>query len=287
MKHYRESPHAFPHHGFYRSIEANVINNPRVNNSRLKKIDHQRGNNIVRQPNTMESRTTRRGNEGISRQKEPSYSRQGTGTGGTVNRRGYDAAKSGSKEGPYNRNGSIQRNGSTQPKDGSIQRNSSIRRDATPATSSQGGTSTGRSQRKTSDNNNSFVRPRSGVTGTTRIRENGPATVIQRGTPGGSTEVRQRSTAPQVNNATPVPTERTGRTATPAEATRSERPSAVQRREINSQTTVQPSVRSAQSESKTVTEQPATRKVAREKKAATRSNPTESSKNDEGNGRRR
>jgi hypothetical protein len=50
---------------------------------------------------------------------------------------------------------------------------------------------------------------------------------------------------------------------------------------------VQPSVRSAQSESKTVTEQPATRKVAREKKAATRSNPTESSKNDEGNGRRR
>jgi hypothetical protein len=290
MKHYRESPHAFPHHGFYRSIEANVINNPRVNNSRLEKIDHQRGNNIVRQPNTMESRTTRRGDTGISRSNQRSYSRQATGTGGTVNRRGYDAVKSGSKEGPYNRNGSIQRNGSTQPEDGSIQRNSSIRRDATPAPSSQGGTSTGRSQRKTSDNNSSFVRPRSGVTGTTRIREKSPTTVIQRGpagTPGGSTEVRQRSTAPQVNNATPVPTERTGRTVTPAEAPRGERSSAAQRREINSQPTVQPSVRSAQSEAKTVTEQPATRKEAREKKAATRSNTTESSKNDESNGRRR
>ena len=45
--------------GFYRSVERNVVNNPRVNNESLARIDRMRGSNIVRQPNG-----TRSGNFG-------------------------------------------------------------------------------------------------------------------------------------------------------------------------------------------------------------------------------
>jgi len=41
------------HSGFYNSIERNVVNNPRVNNENLLRIDRQRGANIIRQPSSM------------------------------------------------------------------------------------------------------------------------------------------------------------------------------------------------------------------------------------------
>ena len=43
------------HYSFYRSIERNVINNPRVNNDNLSRIDRKRGNNIVRKPDIRQS----------------------------------------------------------------------------------------------------------------------------------------------------------------------------------------------------------------------------------------
>lgn len=47
---YRHRP--ISHHGFYNSVERNIINNPRVNNENLIRIDRKRGTNIVRQPST-------------------------------------------------------------------------------------------------------------------------------------------------------------------------------------------------------------------------------------------
>ena len=75
------------YHGFYRSIEANVVNNPRVNNSSLERIDHQRGNKIVRQPNTSMSKSTRRENTYPATQRGNSYSRPGSETRGILNQR--------------------------------------------------------------------------------------------------------------------------------------------------------------------------------------------------------
>lgn len=88
VRRYEQMGRPVPHHGFYRSIEANVVNNPRVNNSNLERIDHQRGNNIVRRPNTNTYESGRRGNSGINRSNEGSYSRQGAEIRGNVNRRG-------------------------------------------------------------------------------------------------------------------------------------------------------------------------------------------------------
>ena len=78
------------YHGFYKSIEANVVNNPRVNNSSLERIDHQRGNNIVRQPNTSMSNSTRRENPYPVTQRGNSYSRPGSETRGILNRQGTE-----------------------------------------------------------------------------------------------------------------------------------------------------------------------------------------------------
>jgi hypothetical protein len=103
MRQYRESPRNFPRQGFYRSIEANVINNPRINNSTLQRIDHQRGNNIVRQPNIMESRSYKRGNSVISRQGTTSGSRQFSTKSGSVNDRGSATGNSGTSGREVNR----------------------------------------------------------------------------------------------------------------------------------------------------------------------------------------
>ena len=100
---YRNANHPVLHHGFYRSIEANVINNPRINNSMLEKIDHQRGNNIVHRPNPMESGSARRGNEGIRNQGESSTIRPQNETSGAENRRGAERPNSGSSIGTENR----------------------------------------------------------------------------------------------------------------------------------------------------------------------------------------
>ena len=48
--------------GFYRSVRENVINNPRINNQSMRRIDEQRGNNIVRQPDYRSTNISRRGN---------------------------------------------------------------------------------------------------------------------------------------------------------------------------------------------------------------------------------
>lgn len=145
---YRDSRRPIPHNGFYRSIEANVINNPRVNNSNLERIDRQRGNNIVRRPNIVESGSTQRAYSGITRQREIPNSQRAYGTrgiernnvdnqAGTTNRRQYNTINPGRSEGSYNNNGLI-------------------RSGTTPVESSKGrpgqGTSAG--------NNNRYERPR-------------------------------------------------------------------------------------------------------------------------------
>jgi hypothetical protein len=69
--------------GFYRSVERNVVNNPRVNNANLVKIDRQRGANIVRQPNVMQSGNAGRGSSAVTRQAQigNNNARQGSRTG--------------------------------------------------------------------------------------------------------------------------------------------------------------------------------------------------------------
>jgi hypothetical protein len=288
MKRYRDRPHSFGHNGFYHSIESNVVNNPRVNNSRLEKIDHQRGNNIVRRPNTNESATTRRSNTGISRQNNSSYSRPGSGTGGSVNRRSYEGSRSGSQEGSYNRNGTIQRKGSTQS-NGTIQRNSTIRRDANPATSAPRGTSTGRSQKRDSNSGGYNYSPRSNDSGTASPGGSRPASVTRRGSAGSTgtgAAIQQRSATPQVNTATPVPAAGTGRTVSGREATRTQKYSAPQQRGSGSAVT-QPSTRSVQGETKATTPAPVSRKEVREKRSEERSKSTGSTTNEESTGRRR
>jgi len=162
---YRNSHRPVAHHGFYRSIESNVINNPRVNNSNLERIDHQRGNNIVRRPNTMESSSARRGNSGITRQRENSNARQGAGTSGTVNRRGNESInRNGNGQRSYERPaGAVNRReyNTVNPvrSEGSVNRrgsgvgNGTIRKESTPASTNRGGASTERPRQKsTSDN---------------------------------------------------------------------------------------------------------------------------------------
>ncbi len=77
-------------YAFYRSVERNVINNPRVNNDNLVRIDRRRGNNIVRRPETgdrrpvTEVRRTESGARSYSR--GSSTVRQGSVTNETIRR---------------------------------------------------------------------------------------------------------------------------------------------------------------------------------------------------------
>lgn len=269
MKRYRESPRSFPHNGFYRSIESNVINNPRVNNSRLERIDHQRGNNIVRQPNSMELGINGRSNSSIYRQNGSSSSRQGAGTGNTIIRRKYDSVRPGGSEGPYNRNGSATRNGS-------------IRRETSPVPSSQGGKSTGRSQQRASQNNSNYERPQSGRNGSNRVNEN--SSISNRSSNGhtqSGSAMPQKSAAPQRSYGAPVQGERQGRSASRAERSYS----APQQRGANI-ATVQPSGRTVQRAGQPATAQPISRKEARLRRTAERSNSTKSSKAENSQGRK-
>ena len=83
--------HPIANHGFYKSIEANVMNNPRINNSSMQRIDQQRGNNIIRQPNTSMSNSSRRGIPFTIRQSGNTYSRPGSESRGIFNRRGNES----------------------------------------------------------------------------------------------------------------------------------------------------------------------------------------------------
>jgi len=162
---YRDSHRPVSHHTFYRSIESNIINNPRVNNSNLERIDHQRGNNIVRRPNSMESGSARRGNSGITRQGEYSNARQRAGTSGTVNRRGNESInRNGNGQRSYERPaGKVNRReyNTVNPvrSEGSINRrgsgvgNGTIRRESVPASTNRGGANTERSRQQPAADN--------------------------------------------------------------------------------------------------------------------------------------
>ena len=128
MTRFHESPHSFPRQGFYRSIENNVINNPRVNNRSLERIDRKRGNNIVRQPNYMESGSQRGGSSAINQSGGPIYrSGQGVNRGATAvpqniqqpnsrvtNQRPFNAVNPSRSEGNFNQRGIDSRNSPVQ-----------------------------------------------------------------------------------------------------------------------------------------------------------------------------
>ena len=273
MRQYRESPRTFPRQGFYRSIEANVINNPRVNNSTLQRIDHQRGNNIVRQPNTMESRSYKRGNSVISRQGATSGSRQfstkrgslnergsATGNSGTSgqegNRRAYNSVNHGRSEGSYNRRGSESGNGS-------------IRRNYTPGNSSIRGSSSGRSRQGTSMNQINSESPRSNGSGYGRTRENAPQLTARQRTSsyneGSRVAEQQRAVTNQQRRETASPASQPGRVTSRGEAYRTERSSVSAKRETPS-ATARASARSDRREaSSNKTKQPANRRMTAEK----------------------
>ena len=84
MKRFNESPRSFPRQGFYRSIENNVINNPRVNNRSLERIDRQRGSNFVHRPNVIESSAPQGGSSAIIRSGRNYNAGQGLNNGGTT-----------------------------------------------------------------------------------------------------------------------------------------------------------------------------------------------------------
>jgi hypothetical protein len=137
MKRYRESPKAFPHNGFYRSIESHVINNPRVNNSALQKIDHQRGTNIVRQPNTNASNSVRRSSGVIDRPSGTSGARSGESRSATLNSRSLarpntETSGTATDRRQYN-SGSPKRSEGSVNRQGTETRRESIRKEAAPS----------------------------------------------------------------------------------------------------------------------------------------------------------
>ena len=203
---YRNSNRAMPHNGFYRSIQSNVVNNPRVNNSNLERIDHQRGNNIVRRPNGMESQSGRRGNSSVTRQRDYSNSRQGAGTSGTANRGGNESInRGGNGQRSFDRPaGAVNRReyNTVNPRrsEGSINRqgsgtgNGTIRREASSSFSNPGRTSTQRSPSGTSMNRSYNQNPRFNQSNNGSARQNASS----------STE-RQRSSSNNFGNRSAAP----------------------------------------------------------------------------------
>jgi hypothetical protein len=180
---YRNLNRPLPHNGFYRSIEYNVINNPRVNNASLEQIDRQRGHSIVRKPNTMESRITGRENTGNTRQGEINNSRQGTGTSSYDSRRASESINRNSIKSPVTTRGSVNNTGTsrnnTNTSGGATNRrefntvnpgrsegpvnktgtgSSNIRKMTTPVTTSPAATPV-RTQQGTSTNDKNYERP--------------------------------------------------------------------------------------------------------------------------------
>lgn len=67
-------------YGFYHSVERNVINNPRVNNERLVKIDRLRGASIVHRPSINQSFNERRVSRSVARQAQINNGSAGQGS---------------------------------------------------------------------------------------------------------------------------------------------------------------------------------------------------------------
>ncbi|HZK94612.1 MAG TPA: hypothetical protein VFC67_10425 [Prolixibacteraceae bacterium] len=281
---YRNSNRSMPHNGFYRSIESNVINNPRVNNSTLERIDHQRGNNIVRRPNTMESGSARRGNAGVTQQRGYSNTRQKAGTsgtvnlrgneqrsyerpGGTVNRRVYNTVNPGRSEGSTNRRGSGTGSGT-------------IRRESSPASADPGRTSN--LQQGTTTNRSYNGNPRLNQSGKVRVRENTSQSTNRatssnnagsRAASGRNGSQYERSSAPQRR-----------------EASQSQRSAAPQQREASQRqrsTVSEQSNRSAQRVSRVSNSQSSSRSSAREKNSSSPSASAQNPQRDRGNRRQR
>ncbi len=279
---YRNSNRSMPHNGFYRSIESNVINNPRVNNSNLEKIDHQRGNNIVRRPNAMESASTRRSDSGNTRQREYSNSRPRAGISGTVNRRGYESINNGSNgQRSFERPGGAVNHreyNTVNPRrsEGSINRRGSgtgsgtIRRESAPTYNNQGGTSVKRTRQAASMNQRSNENPRFNQSSNSgRVSENAsPSATRQRpssnnaesrAASGRNTSQYERSAAPQRR-----------------EASQSQRPAAPQRAN-----------QSEQRQNRAVNTQSSSRRQTREKSSSTPIVSSQNSSRERGNGRQR
>lgn len=289
---YRDSHRPVPHHGFYRSIESNVINNPRVNNSNLSRIDRQRGNNIVRRPNTMESSSARRGNSGVTPQRDNSNTRQKAGSSGTVNRRGNESInRSGNGQKSYERpGGTVNRReyNTVNPgrSEGSINRRGSgtgsgtIRRESSPASAGPGRTSNSRQGATINHSNNE--NPRFNQSGNGRVRENA------------SQSTNRQSSSENAGNR--VASGRNGsryeRSSAPQrrEASQSQRSAAPQRREASQpQRSAAPerANRSAQRESRASNSQSTSRSAAREKNSSSPSASTQNPQRERGNGRQR
>jgi hypothetical protein len=132
--------------GFYRSVERNVINNPRVNNESLVKIDHMRGTNIVRQPSFTQPNNAGRGSSAVRRQGQISNNNAGQGS---------------DYNGRQNRTGSVRRDAFPKTTPSSISTRSSVY-------SNQRGNSI--------NNGNNAGNLRSGQTGTNNQRFERPAT---------------------------------------------------------------------------------------------------------------
>jgi len=139
--------------GFYRSVERNVVNNPRVNNANLVKIDRQRGANIVRQPNVMQSGNAGRGSSAVTRQAQIGNNNAGQGS----------------------RTGSMRRDAF--PK-------------TTPATVSTR-PSVGSNQRSSAINNSNNGALRSAQTGTANQRYQRPSTSVGANSQGGNRNIVQ------------------------------------------------------------------------------------------------
>jgi len=289
---YRDSHRPVPHHGFYRSIESNVINNPRVNNSNLARIDRQRGNNIVRRPNTMESSSARRGNSGVTQQRDNSNTRQRAGSSGTVNRRGNESInRSGNGQKSYERpGGTVNRReyntvnpgrseGSTNRR-GSGTGSGTIRRESSPASAVPGRTSN--SRQGATINRSYNENPRFNQSGNGRVRENASQSTNRqsssekagsRAASGRNGSQYERSSAPQRR-----------------EASQSQRSAAPQRREASQpQRSAAPerANRPAQRESRASNSQSTSRSAAREKNSSSPSASTQNPQRERGNGRQR
>ncbi len=320
MNRYRDSNRSIHHNRFYRSIESNVINNPRVNNSNLERIDHQRGTNIVRRPNTMESGSTRRGNSGITGQREYSNSRQGAGTSGTVNRRGNESINRGGNEqrSSNTRNGTVNRReyntinpgrseGSTNRR-GSGTGSGTIRRESSPANANPGGTSAERSRQGASMNRSYNENPPLNQSSNSRVRQNASQSTTRRqpssdnvgnrASSGRNASQVERSATPQrreasqsQRSATPQRREasQSQRSAAPQrrEASQSQRSAAPQRREASqSQRSAAPE-RAARSENRAVSAQSSSRRQSQERSSSSPTVSSQNSKRENSNGRQR
>lgn len=264
-KHYQSRPKHMAYPAFYRSIEVNIIKNPKVNNVTLKKIDTQRGQNIVRQPNSTPSTSVRRGSSATNNSSS-SYGNNSTTTSGRRGNEGMvnrstSSGRSNTTATPSSATSSGRSNSTTSPaRTTNTGRNNST---ATPARSTNSSGAVNRSQ-----NSRSYVRPTESSTYKTpqEYRSERSSTTQ----PQNSTRINSGSTTSSSKSAG-IPSGRSGSDGVKSEAT--------SRRTTPSSTRGQSSV----SSSPKVSTQPSSSK---RKSAATVKSETKKIESSESNGRR-